>query len=273
MHKLLKLPREIYLRFHQDGCTSRAASLAFTTLLSIVPLLTVSFFLLTLLPISQKLAATIQNFVFQNFVPASAEIIQYHLTQFVHHTSKLSAIGTLFLFATAILMVFNLERAFNIIWRAKKQRSFLSAFVMYWAVLTLTPILIGLGLAISTYLFSLPLISTAARVLGLKEIIFIATPYISTFVAFTVLYLAVPNCKVSWRYALIGGFVATILFELAKLAFVLYITHFPVYRLLYGALSAIPIFLVWIYLCWLIILFGAVVTAVLEDRMKTRRKN
>ena len=252
-------------RFRADGCFSRAGSLAYATLLSLVPLMTVSFLLFTALPIFQEFALKIQGFVINNFVAASAEIVQQHLEKFVAHTSRLSAIGMLFLVGTAVLMVFNLEQAFNSIWRAAKRRSLVSAFLMYWAVLTLTPVLIGIGLLLTTYLISLPFISEAAQFLGLNKLFLILTPYLSTLIAFTLVYLAVPNCKVKFRHALIGGLVATLLFELAKQSFVFYITHFSVYRLLYGALAAMPIFLLWIYLCWLITLFGAVVCATLGE--------
>lgn len=258
----------VVVRFKADGLTTRAAALAFATLLSLVPLLTVSFSVLTAFPVFEEFALKIQDFIIQNFVAASAQVVQQHLQNIVHQTSQLSAIGMLFLVATAVLMVFNMELAFNVIWRVKKRRSFLSAFLMYWAVLTLTPILIGIGLIISTYVISLPLISVAANLLGLKKILFYATPFLSTLVAFTLLYLAVPNRKVQFRYAVAGGLVASILFEIAKQGFVLYITRFSVYRLIYGALAAIPIFLVWIYLSWLIILFGAVVSATLEERFE-----
>lgn len=257
----------ILKRFQSDGCFSRAGSLAYATLLSLVPLMTVSFLIFTALPIFQEFALKIQNFVINNFVAASAEIVQQHLTKFVAHTSRLSAIGMIFLAATAVLMIFNLEQAFNAIWRAAKPRSLVSAFLMYWAVLTLSPLLIGIGLFLTTYLFSLPLISEAAQFLGLNKLFLILTPYVSTLIAFTLVYLAVPNCKVRFKDALIGGIVAMTLFELAKQGFVLYITHFSVYQLLYGALAAVPIFLVWIYLCWLITLFGAVVCATLGEKV------
>lgn len=256
----------IIKRFRQDGCTHRAASLAFTTLLSLVPLMTVSFTLLTIFPVFQKFAQNIQDFVFQNFVATSAQVVQKHLQAFIHQASHLSAVGTMFLLATAVLMVFNMEQTFNTIWHVKRQRSFVAAFLVYWAVLTLAPLLVGVALLISTYFISLPYISTAAQVLGLKKIVLLATPYLSTFIAFTLLYLTLPNCKVRLRYALIGGIVASILFEIVKQAFILYITKYSVYQLLYGALATMPIFLVWIYLCWLIILFGAVISATLGER-------
>lgn len=262
---ILKL---VIKRFRYDRCTMRASALSFATLLSLVPLFVVSFYLLSSLPFFQNFAWKIQNFIIQNFVATSAQMIQTHLQDFIRQASKLSGISMVFFLATAVLMVFNMEQAFNAIWRVEKQRSFISAFLMYWAVLTLAPVLIGVGLFISTYIISLPYISTAAEVIGLDKLLLLITPYISTLAAFTIIYSAVPNRKTEFRYALTGGIVATILFELAKLGFVLYITHYSIYRLLYGALATIPIFLVWIYVCWFIILFGAVVSAVLEEEHK-----
>jgi membrane protein len=264
LKKIWKFLQLVYIRFRADGCPNRAAALAFTTLLSIVPLLTVSFTVLTAFPVFQEFAYKIQSFIINNFVAASAEIVQSHLQSFMQQTSKLSAIGMLFFLFTAVLMVFNMELAFNAIWRAAKRRRLISAFLMYWAVLTLTPIFVGIGLGITTLLVSLPWISEAANALGLSKIVLFCMPYLFTLVAFTLLYVAVPNHRVKFRFALVGGIVASILFELAKQGFVLYITHFSVYRLLYGALAAVPIFLVWIYLSWLIILFGAVVSATLQ---------
>src|SRR5262249_46760885 len=152
LHSITRFLQLTWHRFQNDGCASRAAALAFTTLLSLVPLLTVSFSVLTAFPVFQVFATKIQTFIIGNFVATSAETIQQHLQNIVQQTSKLSAIGMFFLLVTSVLMVFNMEQAFNAIWRVTKQRSFVSAFLMYWAVLTLTPVLIGIGLVLSTYL-------------------------------------------------------------------------------------------------------------------------
>lgn len=254
---------EIWRRFRRDGCSTRAAALAFTTLLSVVPLLTLSFIVLSAFPIFQHTADKVQIFVIENFVATSAQVIQEHLSTFVQQASKLSAIGTFLLLVSAVLMVFNMEQAFNMIWRVKKPRRFIAAFLLYWAVLTLAPLLIGTGMLVSKSLTGLPFIAKASHLEWLKKLLNIVLPYLGALMTFTVLYLAVPNCKVRFKHAFIGGVVGSILFELAKQGFGLYISHFTNYRLLYGALSAMPIFLVWIYLCWIIILLGAVVSAVL----------
>ncbi len=256
---------QVISQFLLDNCPMRAAALAFTSLLSIVPLMTVSFTVMTAFPIFRQFGIEIQNFIFQNFVAASAQLVKQHLQQFAAQAANLSATGMIFLVVTAVLMIFNMELAFNAIWRVKRSRKGIPAFMMYWGLLTFLPILLGVGFAISSYLFSLPFIEGTTEVLGLRKPILRFFPYWLTFAAFTVLYITLPNCKVLIRHAIIGGTVATVLFELAKYGFGLYVLNFPTYELLYGTLAAIPIFLLWVYLSWLIILFGAVVTHVCEQ--------
>lgn len=255
------IKRVIY-QFIKDNCALRAGSLAYTSLLSIVPLMTVSFTVMTAFPLFKQLGAQIQNFIFKNFVATSAEIIQANLQKFASQAMNLSATGTAFLVITAVLMVYNMEQAFNAIWHARRSRRGIPAFMMYWGLITFLPILIGIGFAITSYVFSLPMIEGTTEVLGIRKPILTYFPYLLTFTAFTVLYITLPNCKVYVRHAAIGGLIATLLFELAKYGFGLYVLNFPTYEFLYGTLAAIPIFLVWIYLSWLIILFGAVVAHV-----------
>ncbi|MBA2653926.1 MAG: YihY family inner membrane protein [Gammaproteobacteria bacterium] len=266
-HGTVSFVRQVIKQFMFDNCSLRAAALAFTSLLSIVPLMTVSFTVLAAFPFFKHLGAEVQNFIFQNFVATSAEIVQAHLQKFASQAMNLSATGIIFLVVTAVVMVLNMEQAFNAIWHVKSSRNGLTAFMMYWGLITFLPILIGIGFAISSYLFSLPLIGGTAESLGIRKLLLAYFPWLLTFIAFTVLYVTLPNCKVLVRHAAIGGLIATILFEFAKYGFGLYVLNFPTYELLYGTLAAIPIFLVWIYLSWLIILFGAVVAHVAgEDK-------
>ncbi len=258
--------RNVISQFILDNCSLRAASLSYTSLLSIVPLMTVSFTVMTAFPVFKQFGLQIQNFIFENFVAASAQIVQESIQKFAGHAVNLSATGLIFLLLTALLMIFNMEQAFNVIWRAKKPRLRLSAFMLYWGLLTFLPILIGLGFVISSYIFSLPLVEGTTQYLGLQRPFLALAPYLLTFIAFTVLYITLPNCKVYVKHAVAGGLVATLLFEFAKYGFGLYVLHFPTYELLYGTLAAIPIFLVWVYLSWLIVLFGAVVANVVSGQ-------
>lgn len=247
-------------RFNEAGCNYRAAALTFTGLLSIVPLMTVSFGILAAFPEFRRFGQSIQDFVFSNFVAASGEVIQNYLQTFVEHAAQLSAIGLFFLLITSISMMFTLEQTLNVIWRVRSSRPWVSALLLYWTMLTLSPILIGVGFAVSSYLASLTFVTTAAKTLGLTKPLLALMPFLLSVIAFALLYIAVPNCKVPFRYGFIGAITAGVLFEIAKYLFAFYVTHFPTYEFLYGALAAIPIFLMWVYVCWLITLVGAVVS-------------
>jgi len=249
----------VVVRFFREDIPMQAAALAYISLLSIVPLMTVSFSVLAVFPVFQGLGNRIQEFVFSNFVASAAQVVQQQLQVFINQTKTLSVPGTFFLLIAAILVIFAMEYAFNKIWRVQKRRNFMQAFVMYWAVLTLTPILAGIGFLLSSYLMSSQFISVIMKP-EIRNVILTVSPYVFTFLAFVLLYIIIPNCRVKVWHATVGAIVATILFELAKYGFTFYIVHFPVYRLVYGALAIIPIFLVWLYLSWLVVLFGALVS-------------
>jgi membrane protein len=257
--------RAMVWQFVNDACFTRAAALAYTSLLAVVPLMTVSLALLSAFPVFQDGAQKIQNFVFSNFVAGSADIIQQHLQRFMEAARHLSPTGLFFLVVTAVMMIFNMESDFNAIWRVQRRRNGVSAFLIYWAVLTLVPISVGAGLAVSTNLAALPIVMEVGEMLRLKSLLFLYLPNLITWASFTILYLTLPNCPVKVRHALCGGFVAMVLFAWAKFGFSWYLVNFPSYELLYGALATIPIFLLWLYLTWIIILLGAIVSYVIAN--------
>lgn len=246
-------------RFNETNCTDRAAALTFTSLLSLVPLMTVSFAIMTAFPEFQTLGNHLQNFIFNNFVATSGDVIQNYLQNFVAHATKLSEVGLLFLMVTAIMMMYTLEKSLNAIWNVNKARNWISALILYWTILTLSPVLIGAGFAISTHLASF-----SETITDISKPFLSCAPFVLSAIAFNLLYVSVPNCHVPVHYGFFGAIVAAILFELAKYGFAFYVTHFPTYQLLYGALAAIPIFLIWVYLCWLITLVGGLVSNVLQ---------
>lgn len=258
-HTIYRYLRLMVLQFLHDACFTRAAALAYTMLLSIVPLMTLSLSLLSAFPVFQDVSKKIQNFVFSNFVAGSADIIQQHILNFTEVARHLSITGLIFLVITAVMMIFNMESDFNAIWRVKQRRHGAAAFFIYLAVLTLFPLFVGLGIMISHDLGALPLVNELMEMLKLKPLLLLCLPYLLTWSAFAGLYVTLPNCTVKIRHAVWGSLMATILFEWAKYGFSWYLANFPSYELLYGALAAIPIFLLWVYLLWLIILFGAVV--------------
>jgi len=245
-------------RFIDDGCVYTASALTFTSLLSIVPLMSLSFTVLSAFPVFGEFAMQIEDFLFKHFVAASGEVIHEYLQSFVQQASQLSVIGLTFLFVTAVLLLFTIEQALNKIWRVRAKRKGIAAFLLYWAVLTLSPILLGASMAVSSYVFSLPFIAGTAESIGLsKTLVLTYAPFLLSAFGFTLLYVAIPNCFVSLWHGLVGGFFAAFLFEVAKYGFTFYITNFPTYELLYGALATIPIFFIWMYVSWIIILLGA----------------
>ena len=250
-------------RFLRHEGPQNAAALTYTTLLSLVPLMTVTLAVFSAFPVADRVYEVVQDFVFENFVPASSEMLQEHLAEFSAKASRLTGVGAIFLLVVALLMMANIDRALNAIWEVRSQRRFATKFLIYWAVLSLGPILIGASVLVTSYLVSLPILTEAAssgvgrRLLGL-------TPVAASALAFTMMYLVVPNRRVRLGHALIGGVFAAILFELAKHGFGLYITQFPTYQAIYGALATIPIFLVWLYLSWIMVLLGAEVTQCLS---------
>ncbi|MGB6977278.1 MAG: YihY family inner membrane protein, partial [Gammaproteobacteria bacterium] len=246
----------------KDGCSVRAAALSYNFLLSLVPLLVVIFTILTVFPLFSQFPEAIENFIFNNFIATSAELVQAHFVSFINQATRLPTTSMFFLIVTAMLMVYNLEQAFNAIWHVRKRRRWVPALLLYAGALTLIPVLIAIGLVVSSYFLSLSWF-TQITSLKLKRYLLFLAPYLSAWAAFTILYVALPNCKVRFRHALFSGLFAAILFELAKQGFAFYIKHFPFYQVIYGALAGIVIFLAWIYLCWLITLLGAVVCAAL----------
>lgn len=242
--------------FFNDDCPYRASALAFTTLLALIPLMTVGFIILSAFPVFQTFSRPIQTFIFENFVPTTGKLIHDYLIQFMTQVPRLSILGITFLFITAILLMVTIEHAMNKIWRVDNSRKGVAAFLLYWAILSLGPVFLGLSLAASSYFLSIIFFNSAIVPTALTKIV----PGFFSFTGFTLLFFVVPNCKVHLKDALLGGLVATLLFESAKQAFGLYLSYYNTYELLYGAFAAIPIFFIWVYWLWIITLLGAEVS-------------
>lgn len=250
-------------RFREDRCVQFAASLTYTTLLALVPIITIALTVLSAFPVFTELMTQLKVFILSNFVPTSAgKIISVYMQQFSEQAARLTVLGVALLGVTAFMLMLTIDHAFNVIWRVRRKRSLLHRFLIYWAALTLGPLLIGASLSLTSYLVSLSLgLVKGVPLIGMITLKMV--PIALTIVAFALLYLIVPSRLVSPRHALIGGVVAGLAFELMKKVFTLYISHFTTYTLVYGAFASIPIFLLWIYLSWLVVLSGAVIAAAL----------
>ena len=248
------------MRFEADRCTRAAAALAYTSLLALVPLMTVVFVTLSAFPAFQGWRESIESFVFQNFVPALGDQVQSYLVQFADKAKGLQAAGVAVLLVTVLTMMATIESTFNVIWGIKRKRPLVVRFLVYWSVLTLGPILIGAGMVATSYVISLPLLADAGVSATLKTRLIAAFPVVATTTAFVLFFKLIPYRPVPFKHALVGGVVASILFELAKRGFGFYVTHFPSQQAVYGAFATVPIFLIWIYLSWVVVLLGAEIT-------------
>ncbi|WP_067867518.1 YihY family inner membrane protein [Neptuniibacter marinus] len=258
-HPYLLFLRYLFAQFRHNQGILNSAALTYTTLFAVVPLMTVSYAMLAAVPSFQGVGQELQGWVFQNFVPTTGAVVQDYLTDFSSQARKLTAVGIAVLAVTSIMMMKNIEAAFNRIWRVSEPRKGLSSFLLYWAILSLGPILIGLGLLLTSYIASLPFISSATELVGRGRLLSLL-PTLFSAAAFTLIYVAVPNCRVPLKSALIGGVVVALLFETAKRGFAAFVTQFPSYELIYGAFAAVPLFLLWIFISWVIILMGAELT-------------
>ncbi|HEY6241974.1 MAG TPA: YihY family inner membrane protein [Burkholderiales bacterium] len=255
----------VYGRFNQAGCLQIASSLTFTTLLALVPLVTIALTLISAFPVFSGLGEEIHAFLLANMLPEKAgKVVTGYIEQFSGRAGRLTAVGTAVLAVTALLLMFTIERAFNSIWRVSRPRSVAQRILIYWAVITLGPVLIGASLSMTSYIVGASLgLSRQIPLAGSAILGFV--PFVFTCAAFTLLYYIVPNRTVRPRHALIGGLVAAFAFEIMKRSFALYIAQFSTYTLVYGAFAVIPIFLLWIYFSWVVIVVGALIAALAPD--------
>ena len=261
---LIDFARMAWRRFHEERCLQIASSLTFTALLAIVPIITVALTMISAFPVFRELMLHVQQFLVSNMLPASAESIAAYTERFADNAARLTAIGIVFLFATAMIVLQTIDRALNQIWRVPRPRTTVQRVFIYWALLTVGPVLIGASLSLTSWLVSQSLGLVKGVPLA-SDALLKAVPVLLTGCAFALLYITLPNRRVLVRDALSGGFLAALAFEGMKHAFALYITHFPTHKVVYGAFASVPIFLLWIYLSWLVVLFGAVAAAVMPE--------
>lgn len=252
-YRLIKLVQQRYIA---DGCSNSAAALTYMSLFAVVPLMTVMYAMLSAVPAFQEVGMQIEGFVFEHFIPSTGQEVQKYLQQFSEQARNLTGIGVVFLGITALMMLKNIEKIFNSIWHIQENRKGLSSFLLYWAILSLGPLFVGLALAISTYLVSLKVVFDQVDVIGIGPHLLRLTPYLLTSAAFTLLFAAVPNCRVPLKHAVTGGFITALAFEIAKQLFTFIVANTS-FQPIYGTFAAIPLFLLWIYLSWLIVLAGA----------------
>jgi len=256
--------------FKKERIHVTAGYLSYVTLMSLVPLMVVMLSVMTAFPIFSEIRELIENFVYQNFVPASGDVVQEHITGFVSNASKMSAVAITALFIFAMLLISAIDKCLNKLWRVDEKRRVITSFSMYWMVLTLGPVLVGSSLVLSSYILSMVSLGDY-DLLGLTNVLVRALPLVASTTAFFILYMVVPNKVIPAKFAIAGAVLAAVLFEVAKKSFAIYVTQLPSYQAIYGALSSIPILFLWVYLSWLVVLVGALFTVSLED-FDTKKK-
>ena len=252
-------------RFREDRLGLTASSLTFTTTIALVPFVTVALAVFTAFPMFAKFQGVLQQWLIQSLIPDSiARQVLGYLTQFAGQASKLGGAGLAVLFVTTLALILTIDRTLNAIWRVRKSRPFGQRVLVYWAVVSLGPLLLALSLSLTTYVVS------ASRGLvgalpGGVQLLLDGLQFVLLALGLAALYHYVPNTRVRWAHAWVGGVFVSAGFAVAKWLLVLYLGKVPTYSVLYGAFATVPILLIWIYTAWVIVLLGAVISAYLPS--------
>ena len=254
-------------RFVDDKCFEVAGALSYTTIFALVPLTTAALGIVSAFPIFVEWSGKVTHFVWDNFVPSAASVMQGYLSDFADNAKQLTGVGLAALAVSALLMLNSVEDTLNKIFRAPRRRSWHKRLVVYWTILTLGPLLAAASVAASAYILAWAPHQAATTGTDVAEpsVLWSVVPSALTFLGITVTFRLVPNCRVKLRHAAIGAAMSTALFLVAKQVFAAYLVKAPTYQQVFGALAAVPIFLVWIYVWWSVLLLGASLAASLSD--------
>ena len=254
----------VFSRLSGIGLARTAAALSFTTVLGLVPLFTVAFVYVARYPLFQRWLSALERFLVRHLLPGSGPAVRPYLDEFTARAANLQGIGIAIVIVTAVLLIATVESEINAIWGTRQPRSLVRRFFVYGLGVTLGPIAIGAAVYSTNWLLEATL---AAELVTPPEASALATPIAIALatVLFTTLYAVLPARRVPLRAAIAGGVIAALAFEAAKRGFVLYVTHVPTYQRVYGAVAVLPLFLVWIFVSWIVVLFGASITATLVE--------
>lgn len=251
-------------RAKNDTIFRVSASLSYTSLIAIVPLFAIGLAIFSAFPVFNNVRGQIEEFLLKNFVPTIEQEVSQYFSEFLSATGQLTTFGVIGLAITAILMLSTIENSLNFIFKVTRPRRFTTKITLYWTVITLGPLLLGAAFSLRGYLFTLQKFmpeDMGEGGLWLSNLL----PALMTMIFLMLVYVLVPNKKVHIKNAFVGALIAVILFWLLRKGFSIAITMSATYKTLYGALATLPVFLVWMYLAWAVVIFGAVVTAALEE--------
>lgn len=254
-------------RFREDHMGLTASSLTFTTSIALVPFFTVALAVFTAFPMFSKLQGALQGWLIESLIPENiARQVLGYLTQFSSQANKLGVAGLAVLLITAIAMILTIDRTLNGIWRVKKSRPLTQRVLIYWAAITLGPLLLAASLALTSYVLSASTGMVGVLPAGVRFLLDVVQFFLVAF-GMAALYRYVPNTYVKWSHAWAGGIFVAAGIALAKKVLSVYLSQVPTYSLIYGAFATLPILLVWIYVAWIIVLMGAVIAAYLPSLM------
>ncbi len=261
-------------RFREDRLGLTASSLTFTTTMALVPFFTLALAIFTAFPIFGKLQSALQTWLAQSLIPeAIARQVLGYLTQFAGKANRLGAFGLAALIVTALALMLTIDRTLNSIWRVRRPRPFAQRVLIYWAAMTLGPLLLGASLSLTSYVVSASR-GLVSAMPGVLQFVFDVVEFFLLAGGMAALYRYVPNTPVRREHAWAGGIFAALGIEVARRLLAWYIGKVPAYSLVYGAFATVPILLVWIYVAWVVVLLGAVLAAYLPSLVAgTRRRS
>lgn len=259
--EIVRFSKFLAVRAKNDTILRVSSSLSYTSLIALVPLLSIALAIFSAFPVFNDIRSQLQELLIQNFVPSAGQEISAYLNQFVNATGKLTTIGVVGLALTAILLLSTIENSFNFIFKVRQPRRIATKITLYWTVITLGPLLLGAAFSLRGYIYALNQLPGAENLSFFGKLI----PAGITFVILIMIYTLVPNRKVKIAHAAAGSVIALILFWILRKIFAFAVIGSGTYKTLYGAMAALPIFLVWMYLAWGVVIFGAVFTAALGE--------
>jgi membrane protein len=237
--------------FYNEDYTYHCSALAFITILAIVPVFSVMVYLFGIFHDFSDVFTTLNNYIYANFLPTSVQLIHKYIDQFTKQASRLPAISVVFSFVTGVMLLLVIEQTLNQIWRVHNKKRHLVTRLIAFTILLLLPLFVGFSSLLSEYIY------TKIEINFIQYLTINILNLIINTSIFAIFYIVVPNKMIAWKEGIVGGFITAILFEIVKKGFVWYIAYFSNYTIVYGALAAFPIFLTWLYVSWVIFLYGA----------------
>lgn len=257
-------------RAQHDAVLRVASSLSYTSLIALVPVLAIALAIFSAFPVFSEVRQQVQDFIVSYAVPDAGADISVYFNEFINATAKLTTIGVIGIALTAILLLSTIENSFNFIFKVSRPRRITTKITLYWTVITLGPLLLGTAFSLKGYVAFNDVLQSVPK---LSVVLGSVLPFVLTWVVLTGVYIFVPNKKVGFLNALLGALVAMFLFWILRNGFAFFMLKNNVYKTLYGAVAVVPLMLIWMYLYWAAVIFGAVVTAAVQEYRELDRRN